>query len=73
MMTVTTLAVQQCRVSAAHDASVSVERADWLIHESHRVLSKGTALNRVAGGSTQSGFVFRHSNVPHSASSGSRI
>ena len=73
MIIVTALAAQQIQVSAAHDVSVSAERADLLIHESYRVLSNGAILNFVADGPARSEFVFRNPNAPHFASCGSRV
>ena len=64
MITVTAFAAQQIQFSSAHDASVNVERADVVIHESHRVLSSDAMLNVVAGARARSGFA----NVSHSAS-----
>uniref|UniRef100_E6QUN8 Uncharacterized protein n=1 Tax=mine drainage metagenome TaxID=410659 RepID=E6QUN8_9ZZZZ len=73
MIAVTTLAAQQIQVSAAHDASVRVESADLLVYESHRAPLKCATLSFAACVPAQPEFVFRNANVPHSASSGSRI
>jgi Fe-S cluster assembly iron-binding protein IscA len=73
MIAVTTFAAQQILASAAHDASVRVERANLLSHESHRVLPNGATLNFVAGAPARSEFVSHNPNAPHSTSSGSRV
>ena len=64
MFIVTALAGQQIQVSSARDVSVSAERVDLLIHDSHRVLSSDATLNFVAGARARSGLA----NVSHSAS-----